>query len=238
MRSFFAVALAALAIGGASLPAEAAAGNNFGAAGAHVSSHEGISRPHLHLARTTYDDDDDVRPSRRWRMDDRGWERPRYSKQRYAKQRYAKKRHARSGKRSWRQASRHAGKSRRTTHRTARGMRQAARRGRIPVRAYPVQRMPAGADLVGVASYYWQGQRTATGGWFNPNGMTAAHRTLPFGTRVRVTHLGNGRSVEVRINDRGPYIAGRIIDLSKGAAGVIGMHGQGIARVKVTVLGR
>ena len=68
--------------------------------------------------------------------------------------------------------------------------------------------------------------------------MTAAHKTLPFGTRVRVTHLGNGRSVEVKINDRGPFIAGRIIDLSKGAAGVIGMTAQGIARVAVEVLGR
>ena len=68
--------------------------------------------------------------------------------------------------------------------------------------------------------------------------MTAAHKTLPFGTRVRVTHMGNGRSVEVKINDRGPYIAGRIIDLSKAAAGVIGMTGQGIARVAVEVLGR
>ena len=78
----------------------------------------------------------------------------------------------------------------------------------------------------------------AAGGWFNPNAMTAAHKTLPFGTRVRVTHQGNGRSVEVVINDRGPYIAGRIIDLSKAAASVIGMTGQGIARVAVEVLGR
>lgn len=97
---------------------------------------------------------------------------------------------------------------------------------------------PSGPDLFGVASYYWQPQRVAAGGWFDPNAMTAAHKTLPFGTRVRVTHLGNGRSVDVKINDRGPYIAGRIIDLSKAAAGVLGMHAQGIARVKVTVLGR
>lgn len=90
----------------------------------------------------------------------------------------------------------------------------------------------------GIASFYWQGQRVASGGWFNPNAMTAAHRTLPFGTKVRVTHLANGRSVEVTINDRGPFIAGRIIDLSKAAAGVIGMTGQGIARVAVEVLGR
>ena len=97
---------------------------------------------------------------------------------------------------------------------------------------------PIGAVLQGVASFYWQPQRVAAGGWFNPNAMTAAHKTLPFGTKVRVTHLGNGKSVDVKINDRGPYIAGRIIDLSKAAAGVIGMQGQGIAKVKVTVLGR
>lgn len=91
---------------------------------------------------------------------------------------------------------------------------------------------------VGVASYYWQPQRVASGGWFNPNAMTAAHKTLPFGTRVRVTHLGNGRSVTVTINDRGPYIAGRIIDLSRAAASAISMTGQGVARVRMTVLGR
>jgi rare lipoprotein A len=95
-----------------------------------------------------------------------------------------------------------------------------------------------GGGSHGVASYYWQPQRVASGGWFNPNAMTAAHKTLPFGTKVRVTHAGNGRSVVVSINDRGPYIKGRIIDLSKAAAGVIGMHGQGIARVRMEVLGR
>ena len=90
----------------------------------------------------------------------------------------------------------------------------------------------------GVASYYWEPQALASGGRFNPNALTAAHKTLPFGTRVRVTHLGNGRSVEVKINDRGPYVAGRIIDLSKAAASVIGMTAQGVARVAVEVLGR
>jgi len=90
--------------------------------------------------------------------------------------------------------------------------------------------------LHGMASFYWQPQRVASGGWFNPNAMTAAHKTLRFGTRVRVTHLGNGRSVMVTINDRGPYIKGRIIDLSKAAAGVIGMQGQGVARVRVDVV--
>lgn len=90
----------------------------------------------------------------------------------------------------------------------------------------------------GVASYYWQPQRVASGGWFNPNAMTAAHKSLPFGTKVRVTHLGTGRTVDVSINDRGPYIAGRIIDLSSAAAGVIGMKGSGVAKVKVDILGR
>ncbi len=90
----------------------------------------------------------------------------------------------------------------------------------------------------GMASFYWQPQRVASGGWFNPSAMTAAHKTLPFGTRVRVTHLGNGQSVTVTINDRGPYIAGRIIDLSRAAASAISMTGQGVARVRVTVLGR
>lgn len=90
----------------------------------------------------------------------------------------------------------------------------------------------------GIASYYWQPQRVASGGWFNPNALTAAHRTLPFGTRVLVTNLSNGRSVTVRINDRGPFIAGRIIDLSRAAAAAVGMTGAGLARVNIAVLGR
>ncbi|HRK19747.1 MAG TPA: septal ring lytic transglycosylase RlpA family protein [Hyphomicrobiaceae bacterium] len=96
----------------------------------------------------------------------------------------------------------------------------------------------SGGGETGIASYYWQPQRVASGGWFNPDAMTAAHKTLPFGTRVRVTHLGNGNTVEVTINDRGPYIAGRIIDLSRRAAQVIGMTGSGIARVRVDIIGR
>jgi rare lipoprotein A len=68
--------------------------------------------------------------------------------------------------------------------------------------------------------------------------MTAAHKTLPFGTRVRVTRADNGNSVDVVINDRGPYIAGRIIDLSRRAAQDIGMTGSGITRVRVNILGR
>ena len=97
---------------------------------------------------------------------------------------------------------------------------------------------PRGSGQEGMASYYHEPQRLASGGWFNPNALTAAHRSLPFGTRVRVTNRGSGRSVDVTINDRGPYIAGRIIDLSRAAAGVIGMTAQGVARVSVQVLGR
>ncbi len=90
----------------------------------------------------------------------------------------------------------------------------------------------------GMASYYWQPQRVASGGWFNPNAMTAAHKTLPFGTKVRVTNKRNGQSVVVTINDRGPYVAGRVIDLSSAAAGAINMKGAGVVPVSVAVLGR
>jgi rare lipoprotein A len=96
----------------------------------------------------------------------------------------------------------------------------------------------AGGGATGLASYYWQPQRVASGGWFNPNALTAAHKTLPFGTRVHVMNLSNGRSVTVTINDRGPYIKGRVIDLSRAAATAIGMTGAGIARVSYSVVGR
>ncbi len=104
---------------------------------------------------------------------------------------------------------------------------------------------PAGAPLTGrghslsgEASYYWQDQMTATGERFNKRALTAAHKTLPFGTRVRVTRLDSGRSVVVRINDRGPYKPGRIIDLSERAAEEIGMTGVGVTPVKLEVLGQ
>jgi rare lipoprotein A len=98
-------------------------------------------------------------------------------------------------------------------------------------------RLAASTDRIGTASYYQPG-RLASGSRLNAGTLTAAHKTLPFGTRVRVRDLGSGRWVDVRINDRGPYIAGRIIDLSRAAAAVIGMTGRGIARVSMTVLGR
>lgn len=91
--------------------------------------------------------------------------------------------------------------------------------------------------LDGIASYYWQGEVTATGERFDPTAMTAAHKTLPFGTRVKVTRVDTGSSVVVRINDRGPFKPGRVIDLSKRAAEEIDMTGRGLSPVKLEVLG-
>ena len=92
---------------------------------------------------------------------------------------------------------------------------------------------PAGADAGCsggrrvVSAFYWQGQRTASGEPFNPQGMTAAHRTLPFGTRLTVTNPRTGKSVTVVVNDRGPFVSGGSLDLSLGAAQAIGMHSTG-----------
>ncbi len=91
-------------------------------------------------------------------------------------------------------------------------------------------------DTTGIASFYWQDQMTASGERFDKRAMTAAHKTLPMHTRVRVTRLDTGRSVIVRINDRGPYKPGRIIDLSDAAAEVLGMRMMGLAQVKVDVI--
>jgi rare lipoprotein A len=91
----------------------------------------------------------------------------------------------------------------------------------------------------GLASWYgpgFHGNRTANGEVFNQYAMTAAHRSLPFGTRVRVTNLDNGRSAVVRINDRGPYAGGRIIDMSAGSARQIGLDQSGVAPVRLEVL--
>ena len=91
----------------------------------------------------------------------------------------------------------------------------------------------------GMASYYadaHQGRRTANGERFDMHALTAAHRTLPFGTRVKVTNLDNGRSVVVRINDRGPYVKGRVIDLSKAAAQKLRFLDRGTTRVRLEVV--
>jgi len=94
----------------------------------------------------------------------------------------------------------------------------------------------AEAAQTGKASYYKHGHRTASGERFNPNDYTAAHRTLPFGTRVLVTNLKTGKSVIVRVNDRGPFIKSRIIDVSFGAAKVLGITATGVATVKIVPL--
>jgi rare lipoprotein A len=86
------------------------------------------------------------------------------------------------------------------------------------------------------ASYYDTGKRTANGEAFNPDGLTAAHRSLPFGSQVRVTNVANGKSVVVRINDRGPFVSGRCLDLSRGSFQAIANLGSGVIDVRYEVL--
>ena len=88
----------------------------------------------------------------------------------------------------------------------------------------------------GIASFYEDEQKTANGETFNPKALTAAHPTLPFGTRLRVTNVSTGRSVTVRINDRGPFVAGRVVDVSYSAAESLGIVGRGTAKVKLDVV--
>jgi len=97
----------------------------------------------------------------------------------------------------------------------------------------------AGSVQEGEASYYahrYHGRTTANGEIYDENKMTAAHKTLPFGTTVRVTNLANGKKVVVRINDRGPFIKGRIIDLSYKAAGELDYISRGVVKVRVEIL--
>ncbi len=97
------------------------------------------------------------------------------------------------------------------------------------------------APETGVASWYghpYHGRQSASGEIYDMEQMTAAHRTLPFGTRVHVEDLDNGMSTEVRINDRGPFVDNRVIDLSHAAAQAIGMIGPGTAHVRLTIVGR
>jgi rare lipoprotein A len=90
--------------------------------------------------------------------------------------------------------------------------------------------------LAGIASYYWQEQMTSSGERFDRHALTAAHKTLPMHTRVKVTHVENGRSVIVRINDRGPFKPGRIIDVSDRAAEILGFKPRGLAQVRLEVV--
>jgi len=87
-----------------------------------------------------------------------------------------------------------------------------------------------------MASFYTEGTRTASGEKFNALELTAAHPTLPFGTKLRVTNVTTGRAVTVRVNDRGPYVAGRVVDVSYSAADALGMVGRGVAKVKLDVV--
>jgi len=112
---------------------------------------------------------------------------------------------------------------------------------RAPVTLWTAKIVPsakAAADTssYGVASFYSDDTETASGEKFDPHQLTAAHRTLPFGTRLRVTNVATGRSVTVRVNDRGPFVAGRAVDLSYSAAETIGMVERGVSKVKLEVV--
>jgi rare lipoprotein A len=95
--------------------------------------------------------------------------------------------------------------------------------------------LPPGAS-VGVASFYTEGSHTANGEKLNPNALTAAHPTLPFGTHLRITSVASGRSVVVRVNDRGPFLKGRAVDVSYSAAKQLGITERGVTKVKMEVV--
>ncbi len=114
-------------------------------------------------------------------------------------------------------------------------------RYRVNGRTYCVRKHSRGFVQIGIASWYgpgFHGSRTASGEIYNMYKLTAAHKTLPLGTYVRVINLENGKSVVVKINDRGPFVPGRIIDLSYAAAKRLGMLKKGTARVKIVALGK
>ncbi|MBA4034628.1 MAG: septal ring lytic transglycosylase RlpA family lipoprotein [Bradyrhizobium sp.] len=129
-----------------------------------------------------------------------------------------------------RQASQQTSRTASLVHR-----RVAAARKHTPIAS---NKKPAATETAshGIASYYWQGTKTASGEKFNTNDLTAAHPTLPFGTRLRVTNVSSGQSVTVRVNDRGPFVHGRVVDVSYAAAEELGMVGGGIAKVKLDVV--
>jgi peptidoglycan lytic transglycosylase len=126
-------------------------------------------------------------------------------------------------------------KPRKTSSIATRAHVAAVKRKHTPIAAIkkPAGTLPAS---VGVASFYTEGEVTANGEKFDTHELTAAHRTLPFGTRVRVTNIETGQSVTVRINDRGPFIPGRVVDVSQSAAATLGMVDKGITKVKLDVV--
>jgi rare lipoprotein A len=112
-----------------------------------------------------------------------------------------------------------------------------------PVRLSAVPARPQAAGgaqtrhrFEGLASYYWEGKRVASGARFDPDGLSAAHPSLPFGTRLKVSDPKTGKSVVVTVNDRGPFVHGRVLDLSRGAARALGMESRGVNRVHAQVL--
>jgi rare lipoprotein A len=105
-----------------------------------------------------------------------------------------------------------------------------------PVVFPPVKPAAPKGSSYGIASFYRHHTRTASGEAFDERQLTAAHRTLPFGTRLRVTSVATGRSVTVRVNDRGPYVPGRVVDVSYSAAEALGMVGRGVTKVKLDVV--
>jgi rare lipoprotein A len=107
---------------------------------------------------------------------------------------------------------------------------------RVPAPDRSIASTHSAAAPHGIASFYTEGTKTASGEKFNTNELTAAHPTLPFGTKLRVTNTHTGRSVTVRVNDRGPYVPGRVVDVSYAAADALGMVGRGVAPVKLDVV--
>jgi rare lipoprotein A len=101
---------------------------------------------------------------------------------------------------------------------------------------FPSDNVAPKSSSYGIASFYRHHTRTASGEKFDERELTAAHRTLPFGTRLRVTSVDTGRSVTVRVNDRGPFVRGRVVDLSYSAAQELGMVGRGVTKVRVDVV--
>jgi rare lipoprotein A (peptidoglycan hydrolase) len=109
----------------------------------------------------------------------------------------------------------------------------------IPKKPEAAEKKGSDSVQVGLASWYTTNSRdkkTATGEVYDPHRRTAAHRSFPLGSRVRVTRLDNGKSIEVQINDRGPFVAGRVIDLSRAAADALGISEKGIVTVRVELL--
>ena len=113
--------------------------------------------------------------------------------------------------------------------------RQARQRG-APARCACANRCREQNGGGGLASFYTEGTKTANGETFNTHELTAAHPSLPFGTKLRVTNVSTGQSVTVRVNDRGPYVPGRVVDVSYSAAEQLGMVKGGVAKVKLDVV--